>query len=298
MTVTSTDVTSTTTTDAGPDTFGPAGSGGGVSLVLALAWITLVVAAAALADVLPLRPYGAIVPGLDARTPPGWAAEFLGTDAIGRSVASRVVHGARESLIVGMGSTALAMGAGLVAGLAAGFFRRWLDTAISLVLDALLAVPALVLLLAVASVGRRGTGTVVLGLALVGMPSFARLARASTLAFVDRPHVEAARALGAGPGRILRRELLPEVVLRVAPFAFVYLAFAVVAEASLSFLGLGVPPPSPSWGGMINDGRPYLQSEPFLVFVPASCVFLTVAAFTIVGDRARRRFDTRVSGLR
>ncbi|OAA19784.1 peptide/nickel transport system permease protein [Frankia sp. EI5c] len=268
-----------------------------VALTLSLAWIALVLAVAVFADLLPLRPYGAIVAGLDARTPPGWVREFLGTDAIGRSITARLAYGARESLVVGVGSTGLAMAVGLALGLAAGFFRRWLDTTISLLLDALLAVPALVLLLAIAAVGRRGTATVVVGLAVVGMPSFARLARANTLALADRPHIEAARALGAGPGRILRRELLPEVAVRVAPFAFVFVAFAVVAEASLTFLGLGVPPPTPSWGGMINDGRPYLQGEPYLVFVPAGCVFLTVAAFTTVGDRARRRLDGRDSGL-
>ncbi|MCM3924319.1 ABC transporter permease [Frankia sp. AiPs1] len=270
----------------------------GLSRWLALGWIALVVAAAVVADLLPLRPYGAIVPGVGTRTAPRWAAEFLGTDAIGRSVASRVVYGARESLLVGVGSAALAMAAGLVTGIVAGYFRRWVDAAISLVLDALLAVPALVLLLAVAAVGRRGTVTIVLGLAVVGMPSFARLARASTLAIVDRPYVDAARVLGTGPWRILRREVLPAVLLRLSPFAFVFMAFAVVAEASLSFLGLGVPPPAPSWGGMINDGRPYLDGDPYLVFIPALCVFLTVASFTVVGDHARRRFDSRASGLR
>ncbi|MCK9900259.1 ABC transporter permease [Parafrankia colletiae] len=270
----------------------------GLSLWLALAWVAVVVAAAVLAGALPLRSYGALVPGVDARTPPGWRPEFLGTDAIGRSVLARVVHGARESLLVGIGSAALAMAAGLATGLAAGYFRRWVDTAIGVVLDAVLAVPALVLLIAVAAVGRRGTATIVLGLAVVGTPSFARLARASTLAVVDREYVAAARALGTRPGRILRRELLPEVVLRLAPFAFVFMAFAVVAEASLSFLGLGLPPPAPSWGGMINDGRPYLDGDPFLVFVPAVCVFLTVASFTVIGERARRRFDARESRLR
>ncbi|MCK9878046.1 ABC transporter permease [Frankia sp. AgPm24] len=275
----------------------PRSRAGRLPLWLSLAWLTAMFTAALFADVLPLRSNGEIVPGVDARTPPGWRPEFLGTDAIGRSVLARIVHGARESLLVGLGSAGLAMMAGLAAGLAAGYLRGWLDAAIGLVLDAVLAVPALVLLIAIAAVGRRGTTTVVLGLAVVGTPSFARLARASTLALAGRNHVAAAVALGTGPGRTLRRELLPDVILRLAPFAFVFMAFAVVAEASLSFLGLGLPPPAPSWGAMINDGRPYLDGDPWLVFVPAGCVFLTVASFTVIGEWARRRFAVGESRL-
>jgi peptide/nickel transport system permease protein len=115
---------------------------------------------------------------------------------------------------------------------------------------------------------------------------------------VDRDYVVAARIMGATSLRIMVRELLPGVLVRVASFAFLYMAIVIVAEGSLSFLGLGIPPPQPSWGGMINDGRPYLESKPYMVFIPAACMFLTVTAFTVLGDRLQRHFDIRQSAMK
>jgi peptide/nickel transport system permease protein len=247
---------------------------------------------------LPLRRFDVIINNLPPRTAPGLRGEFLGTDATGRSVLSRAVFGARESMIVAVASVAIAMTAGLVIGIAAGFFRGKLDGVLGVVLDAILSIPALVLLMAIAAVGKRDLTSLAIGLGIVGVPTFARLGRATTLSLVDRDYVTAARVLGAGNVRLMVRELLPDVVLRVSSYAFLFMAFVIVAEGSLSFLGLGIPPPEPSWGGMINDGRAYLETQPHLVFIPAACLFFTVAGLTVVGDRARRHFDTRQSALR
>jgi peptide/nickel transport system permease protein len=267
-------------------------------LWIAVGWIGLVAFVAIFANLLPVKPYQAIVNGLRVRSAPGLRADFLGTDVVGRSVLSRVVYGARQSMLVAILSVGIAMAAGLVIGIAAGFFRGKLDEGIGVVLDAVLAIPALVLLLAFAAVGKRDLTTLIAGLAIVGTPSFARLARAATLSLTERDYVTAARVMGASDLRIMVRELLPEVVLRLSSFAFLFMAYVMVAEGTLSFLGLGIPPPSPSWGGMINDARPYLQTQSYLVWIPAACLFFTVVAFTVVGDHARRHFDTRGSALR
>jgi peptide/nickel transport system permease protein len=265
---------------------------------LAVGWTFLILLVAALADLLPLFPYDRIVPKLGPAAWPRLGAELAGTDAIGRSVLSRLVYGARESVVVGLSATVIALMAGLILGVLAGYFRGWVDRVISVVLDSFLSIPPLILLLAVAAVGQRGVTTIAIGLGVVGAPGFARLARAGTLALAGRDYVRAARVLGARRSRIIVREIVPTVLLQLSPFGFVYLGFVFVAEGSLSFLGLGVPPPSPSWGGMINDGRAQMADHPLLVFLPAACLFLTVAAATVVGDEVRRRFDLKESALR
>jgi peptide/nickel transport system permease protein len=268
-----------------------------IAFWLASAWVGLVVFVAVFADVLPLARYDIIV-DLEPRLGPRLSfTEPLGTDGIGRSVTSRLIFGARQSLIIGLATVVLSLAIGLVLGIVAGYFRGKIDAAFNVLMDAFLSIPALVLLLAVASVGKRDISTVILGLVIIGIPTFARLARANTLALADREFVQAARAMGASNGRIISREIFPNVLLPISSYAFLWLAVVIVAEGSLSFLGVGIPPPKPSWGGMVNDGRPFLQTEPYLVFVPAICLVFTVLSFTIIGDRARRRFDTRESAL-
>lgn len=263
-----------------------------IALWLSLGWIGIVVFFVVFAGLLPIPRYDAIIEGLKPRAAPHLGfPELLGTDTLGRSVASRLIYGARQSLTIGVASTALAMLAGLTIGSLAGYFRGPIDAAVSVLLDAILSIPGLLLLLAIAAVGQRNIPTIVVGLAILGVPTFARLARATTLSLVDREHVMAAKAMGARHHRIILRELLPDVVLRILSYAFFFLAAIIVVEASLSFLRLGIPPPQPSWGAMINDGRPDLQTHPYLVFIPAACIVFTVAAFTVIGDWLRRRFD-------
>lgn len=272
---------------------------GRVGTCIAVVWLTLVVVAAVLADVLPLQRYDAIIPGFGTRVKPhlGWP-EPLGTDNIGRSTLSRLVYGARVSLIVGVGSVTLALAVGILTGTMAGYLRGKVDLVVVVVLDTILSLPALVLLLAVASIGRRDLVTLVASLSFVMMPTAARLARARALVLAEQEHIVAARVLGASRRRVLFRELVPEVAVTVSSWAFLMLAIVIVAEGSLSFLGLGVPPPSPSWGGMVNDGRPFLETSPHLVFVPASCLLLTVMSLALLGDRARARLDDRASALK
>jgi peptide/nickel transport system permease protein len=270
-----------------------------IALWLSVTWIGLVVFFVVFAGILPIPRYDVIIEGLRPRTAPYLGVpEFLGTDTLGRSVTSRLIYGARQSLIIGVASTVLAMVAGLTIGALAGYFRGVVDAAVSVLLDAVLSIPGLLLLIAIAAVGQRSVTTIVIGLAVLGVPTFARLSRATTLSLVDREHVVAARAMGARHHRIIVRELLPDVVLRLLSYAFFFMAAVIVVEASLSFLRLGVPPPNPSWGGMINDARPFLQSQPYLVFIPAACIVFTVASFTVIGDWLRRRFDAVSFGAR
>lgn len=264
--------------------------GGRVIVWLSVGWLAVVVLAAVFADLLPLQPYDLPVAGMRPRTPPGFAfPEPFGTDVVGRSMLSRLVYGARQSLLIGLIAVAGAMVAGLVIGMAAGYLRGRTDALLGVVLDSSLAIPPLVLLLAIAAVGQRTVWTVALSLAIVGVPSFARLARAGTLALADRDYVLAARAMGATHLRVIRRELLPPVFRSVSTYAILFLGTMIVAEGSLAFLGLGVPPPSPSWGRMVNDGRPFLGTQPSLVFVPAACLVLTVVACSAIGDRIHRK---------
>lgn len=271
---------------------------GELALWLACGWVAAVVLVAVFANFLPLRRDDLILFGLDPGLPPrlSWT-EPLGTDALGRSVAARLAFGARESLIVAVTATLIAMSIGSLVGITSGFFRGRVDALLGVLLDAMLAIPPLVLLLAIASVGKRDVSTVILGLGVVGIPTFGRLARANTIARAKREYVLAARAMGAGNLRILLRELLPEVVLPVSSYGFLFLAHVIVVEATLSFVGLGVPPPKPSWGEMINEGQPYLASKPWLIFIPALCIVVTVVSLTVIGDHARRRFDVRGSAL-
>jgi peptide/nickel transport system permease protein len=250
-------------------------------------WIALVVLAAIFADVLPLAKPSAI--GTSFSAPPHWGAHLLGTDAIGRDVLSRLIYGARVSMAVGVGATSIGLLIGGTIGMIAGYFRGSVDVALSFVVNFMLAFPPLIFLIAIVTALTPGLWTLVIALALIAIPYFARVARANTIAFADRDFVTAAKALGASPLRILARELLVNVSLPIMSLALVMMATLVVAEGSLSFLGLGVPPPTPSWGGMLASGRDSIQDHPQLVLIPAIFFFLTVFSFNRLGDWARGR---------
>jgi peptide/nickel transport system permease protein len=250
--------------------------------------LVVIVLAAAFADLLPLAEPDAIgdrfsLAPFEDRSHP------LGTDQLGRDQLSRAIHGARVSLSVAIGATLLGLVVGTLAGMLAGYYRRAADTVFDIVTNVLLAFPPLIFLIALVAALRPSIVTLAAGLALVAVPSFARIARANTIAFAERDFVTAARAMGATDARILGREVLPNVLLPIMSFALVGAAALVVAEGSLSFLGLGVPPPAPSWGGMIASGREELYDHAHLVLVPGSFFFLTVFALNRVGDWARGR---------
>lgn len=252
-----------------------------------LIWTTVVALAAVLAGVLPLPDPLAVTDSFNLA--PGFGAHLLGTDSIGRDVLSRLVFGARVSLAVALGATGIALVIGVVLGMVAGYFRGAVDSAIGLLVNFMLAFPPLIFLIALVAALQPSLPTLVLGLALLGIPNFARVSRATTIAFAEREFVTAAKALGAGPFRILRRELVANVMPSVLSLALVVMATLVVAEGTLSFLGLGVPPPTPSWGGMLAAGRESLREHPQLVLVPALFFFLTVFSFNALGDWARGR---------
>ena len=257
----------------------------------AVVWIAMLVAAAAFADLLPL-PSPTDMDMLERRAAPTMA-HWLGTDSLGRDVAARLVFGARTSLTVGLCAPLIGLAFGGAAGLLAGYFRGRLDTFVSGGVDVLLAFPPLVLALAVTAFLGQSLLNMTLILGFLGIPVFTRVARSATLALAQREFVTAARALGATHTRVLLHELLPNVALPLAAFLLVAVAVTIVVESALSFLGLGVPPPQPSWGSMIGEGRESLDSAAWLAFTPAGVMFVTVLAFNLVGDTVRAVTDPR-----
>lgn len=264
-----------------------------VLLWLSVGWMVLVVALAALAPLLPLADYSAPI-GFPRSAPSGELDSWLGLDNQGRSVLSRLIYGAQVSLLIGVLAGAIAAVIGTVLGLVAGYFRGVVETVVMFCTDALLAFPPLVLLLAISSILRPSFTTLLLGLTTLVIPSFVRIARAQTLNWASREFVLAARNMGFGRMRIAFGEILPNVVPSVLAFLPTVVAAMIVAEGSLSFLGLGLPSPTPSWGGMIADGKDFLRTDPQLILIPAAAIFLTIFALNQIGDHARARFDRTV----
>jgi len=263
--------------------------------IAAVAWLVLIVSAAILADVLPL-PSPTDIDMLGKRALPS-AAHLLGNDQLGRDELSRLIYGARFSLTVGLLAPVIGVTIGGCLGMLAGYFRGRLETLIVGGVDVLLAFPPLVLALAVTAYLGQSVANLTMVIGVLGIPAFARVARAVTLSLSEREFVTAARALGATHMRILIRELLPNVALPLLAFFLLGVAVTIVVEGALSFLGLGVPPPAPSWGSMIGEGRESLDIAPWLAFLPATFMFLTVLAFNVVGDTLRALTDPRPGTL-
>ena len=257
----------------------------------ALVWIGVVAAAAILAGWLPV-PSPTDMDIFARRKGPS-ALHWLGTDGLGRDVLARLIFGARISLTVGLAAPVIGLVAGGALGLLAGYFRGRFETLVTGAADVVLAFPPLILALAVTAFMGQSVLNLTLVLGFLGIPAFTRVARAATLTFGAREFVTAARALGAGHARILLKELLPNVALPLGAFFLLAVAVTIVAEGALSFLGLGVPPPAPSWGVMIGEGRESLEVAPALAFVPAVAMFLTVLSFNLVGDTLRALTDPR-----
>ena len=262
---------------------------------LAVAWIGVVLFGALAADLLPI-PDPSKISLLHRRQPPS-AMYLFGTDHLGRDVLARVVHGSRASLTVGLISAFLGLLVGGALGLLAGYFRGGFESLTMATVDVLLAFPPLVLALAIIAYLGQSVVILTLTLALLSVPAATRVARATTLAIAEREFVVAARALGATHLRIMLRELLPNVVLPLTVFTLIAVAVLIIAEGTLSFLGLGVPPPTPSWGSMMSEGREQLDFAPHIALIPAVVMFLTVLSFNLVGDTLRSLTDPRRAAL-
>lgn len=261
------------------------------SALVGSAIVTLFVGLALLAPLLPIADpnatdWGAI------RKPPS-AAAWMGTDEIGRDVLARMIWGAQASLLAGVVSVLIAVAIGVPFGLVSGYFGGWTDSIISRVTDALLAMPFLIMAIALAAFLGPSLTNAMIAIGLSAVPIFIRLTRGQVLAVKTEDYVEGARAIGLGHVAIMGRYILPNVFPPILVQATLTIATAIIAEASLSFLGLGQQPPAPSWGSMLNTAKNFLSQAPWMAIWPGAGIFLVVMGFNLMGDGLRDALDPR-----
>lgn len=260
--------------------------GSGIGFWCAAGWLALVTTSAAAASVLPLPdPDQTLVAPDEA---PG-TGHWLGTDDLGRDELSRLVHAGQVSLTVGIASIVIALLGGLVLGLVAGYYRGWIDLLIGVVLDALLSFPALIVFLAVVAFLGPGLVNITVAIGVLSVAPIARVVRTNTITVMNKEFVLAAQTLGMRPVRMMRREVLPNVLHSALVVALVGVGLAILAEGSLSFFGLSVPPPRATWGGMVNESRTSLETDPQLLVWPTLFIFLTVLSLNVLGERVGER---------
>jgi peptide/nickel transport system permease protein len=221
------------------------------------------------------------------------AAHWFGTDEIGRDVLARVIYGARTSLMAGVVSVALALALGVPIGLLSGYAGGFVDGALMRLTDAMLACPFLILAIAMAAFLGPSLTNAMIAIGVSATPIFSRLTRAQVMAVKAEDYVEAARAVGNPPWRIALRHILPNILSGLMVQATLAIAAAIIAEASLSFLGLGQQPPDPSWGSMLNTARNFLTQQPWMAFWPGISIFVVVLSFNLVGDGLRDALDPK-----
>jgi peptide/nickel transport system permease protein len=261
-------------------------------LLVGLLLCGVVLAAALLADAIQ-RQAPERIRMRDAFAAPG-AAYFFGADNLGRDVYSRVVHGARVSLAIGLATVLVTALAGTALGCVAGYFRGW-DEPVMRVMDALMSFPAILLAVAITAALGPSAVNAVIALAAVYTPRTARIVRASVLVVRELEYVQAAQSAGARQGRVLFRHVLPNCLgPLLVQLTFVF-AYAVLAEAALSFLGMGPPPPTPTWGNIIAEGRDYLREAPWICLFPGAAISLTVLGLNLLGDGLRDVLDPRMT---
>ena len=221
---------------------------------------------------------------------------WFGTDTNGRDQFSRLLYGAQTSLLIGIVANGIAVAVGTALGLVAGYLRGYAGAAIMRLTDLMMAFPPLLLAIALAAILKPGLNIVILVIALVNWVQIARVIYAETVSLSQREYIEAARALGAGDGRILIRHLLPHLIPTVIVYATLGIATTVLLEAMLSFLGRGVQPPTPAWGMMIFESQSYFLNAPWLVFIPGAAILILALAFNLVGDGLRDALDPTQRG--
>ena len=287
----------------------------GIGFWIAVTWLVVLFALAILAPWLPFVQDPNDIDALALRQPGAWSNggswngslsstfHLFGADDLGRDIFSRVIWGARVSLFIGVVTVALGFLIGGTIGLTAGYFRGRFEKIFMSAMDIMLAFPALILALAIVTfLSEPGSqdaslGTITLTLTILSIPALSRITRASTLTFSQREFVQAARTLGARNGRIIVREILPNVIPPMVSFSLIAIAIVIVAEGGLSFLGLSVSAPTATWGNMINEGRTALEIAPHIALIPCAVMFLTLLAFNYAGDQLRRRFDVQEARL-
>jgi peptide/nickel transport system permease protein len=259
---------------------------------LGAAIVVLVVALALLADL--ITPYDPTWQ-IDERLTPPNADYVLGLDEFGRDVYSRVIYGSRVSLYVGMVSVVfIALPIGVTLGVLAGYFRGWVDTLLSRIVDVMFAFPSVILAIVIVGILGPSLTNAMIAIGIVYAPTFARVARGSTLAVAGLDYVMASRTIGARDARIIFRRILPNIAAPLIVQTTLALSTAILVEAALSFLGLGTQPPTPSWGTMLNTGRRYMELAPWVAIYPGVAIMIAVLGFNLAGDGLRDALDPRL----
>ncbi|MBM4465382.1 MAG: ABC transporter permease [Chloroflexi bacterium] len=241
-----------------------------------------------------LAPYHPLAVAVDAQLLPPSSEHWAGTDLFGRDIFSRLLFGARVSLLVGVVAVVIASVPGLVLGLIAGYNGRWIDGLIMRVMDMMLAFPGILLALSIVALLGPGLPNAMIAVGIAGIPNYTRLVRGSVLVTKRKSFVRAARAVGCPSWRIVLRHILPDIFAPVLVLATLDLAWAILSASSLSFLGLGAQPPAPEWGAMLSEGRGYLRQAPWITAAPGLAIMLTVLSVNLLGDGLRDALDPQL----
>lgn len=261
-----------------------------IGIILAIIFVFIAIFASFLTDIDPLEQ------NVRQRLKAPDKVNILGTDLYGRDIYARILYGSRNSLFIGFLSVGFAMVVGVTFGLIAGYYGGKLDNIISSAINLLMSFPSIVLAILIVAVLGTGYWKVIIAIAVTLMPRFARLSRAPTMFIKEQEYILAVKALGQHDARIIFLHIFPNILGELLVIATLWMSTAVMAEASLTFLGLGITPPTPSWGGMINEGMKYILTNPTYSIFPGTAIFLMVIAFNLVGDGLRDILDPKLRG--